>query len=135
MIALVTQLDAIGVVVSDIERSAAFYRRLGFAFPEDPDSMGHGHAEVTLPSGLRFMLDTEASIRSFDPAWTPPAGGHRVAIALNCESPEAVDLLYGSLVEAGARGHREPWDAFWGQRYAQVEDPDGAVIDLYAQLR
>jgi uncharacterized glyoxalase superfamily protein PhnB len=28
----------------------------------------------------------------------------------------------------------EPMDAFWGQRYAQVKDPDGTVIDLYATL-
>jgi hypothetical protein len=28
----------------------------------------------------------------------------------------------------------EPWDAFCGQRYAEVEDPDGNVVDLFAPL-
>ena len=28
-----------------------------------------------------------------------------------------------------------PWDAFWGQRYAQVKDPDGNVVDLFAPLQ
>jgi uncharacterized glyoxalase superfamily protein PhnB len=29
---------------------------------------------------------------------------------------------------------KEPWDAFWGQRYAAVGDPDGNLIDLFAPL-
>jgi uncharacterized glyoxalase superfamily protein PhnB len=127
--------DVVGVIVSDLHRAIAFYGRLGLEFPEDPDPMGHGHVEAPLPGGLRFTLDTEESIRSFDPSWTPPAGGHRVAVAFRCESPQDVDHLYRELVEAGAAGgHKEPWDAFWGQRYAQVKDPDGAVVDLFAPL-
>ena len=96
--------------------------------------MGHGHVETTLPGGLRFTLDTENSIRSFDPEWSPPSGGHRVAVAFRCETPEDVDRLYRELTESGNRGHRAPWDAFWGQRYAQVQDPDGSVVDLFAPL-
>lgn len=130
------RLDVLGVIVSDLKRAIDFYSRLGLEFPEDPDPMGHGHVEARLPSGLRFTLDSEASIRSFDPDWSsPPSGGHRVAFAFRCESPEAVDSLYRELTGAGGQGHKEPWDAFWGQRYAQVKDPDGAVVDLFAPLR
>jgi hypothetical protein len=28
----------------------------------------------------------------------------------------------------------KPWDAFWGQRYAVVHDPDGNGVDLLAPL-
>ncbi|MFL6036949.1 MAG: glyoxalase, partial [Gaiellaceae bacterium] len=28
----------------------------------------------------------------------------------------------------------EPFDAFWGQRYATVVDPDGNAVDLFAPL-
>ena len=128
------RLDVVGVIVSDLAAAMSFYRRLGLEFPEDPDPAGHGHVEATLPGGLRFALDTEESIRSFDPRWTPPSGGHRMAVAFLCESPEAVDGLYRDLLDAGARSHKEPWDAFWGQRYAQVKDPDGNVVDLFAPL-
>jgi uncharacterized glyoxalase superfamily protein PhnB len=62
------------------------------------------------------MLDTEASVLSFDPSWSPPAGRQRTALAFLCDSPEDVDRLYGDLVAAGAGGVRERWDAFWGQR-------------------
>lgn len=128
------RLDVVGVIVSDLGRAIEFYTRLGLRFPEDPDPMGHGHVEAALSGGIRFTLDTEASIRSFDAGWMPPAGGHRVAIAFRCESPAEVDSLYEELIAAGARGYKEPWDAFWGQRYAQVEDPDGSVVDLFAPL-
>jgi uncharacterized glyoxalase superfamily protein PhnB len=125
-------MSAIGVIVSDIPAAVAFYGRLGLEFPDDAEAIGHGHLESRLPGGTRFMLDTEAGIRSFDPDWTPPVGGHRIALAFECESPEEVDRLYAELSRAGAGGQREPWDAFWGQRYAQVKDPDGTVIDLFA---
>jgi catechol 2,3-dioxygenase-like lactoylglutathione lyase family enzyme len=129
------RLDVVGVIVSDLDRAIDFYRRLGLEFPDDPDPQGHGHVEAALPGGLRFTLDTEASIQSFDAAWSPPSGGHRTAIAFRCESPEAVDRLHRELADVGAGSHKEPWDAFWGQRYAQVKDPDGSVVDLFAPLQ
>lgn len=128
------RLDAIGVIASDLERSAAFYRRVGIEFPDPLDPEGHGHVEASLPGGFRFMLDTVETIKSFDPDWEPPSGGHRVAIAFACDSPAEVDAAYSSLLENGGRSHKEPWDAPWGMRYAQVADPDGNIVDLFARL-
>jgi uncharacterized glyoxalase superfamily protein PhnB len=130
----VPQLDVVGVIVSDLKRAVGFYSRLGIRFPEEIDPMGHGHVEAELPGGLRFTLDAEESIRSFAPEWSPPSGGHRVALAFRCESPEDVDRVYREIAEVGGKASREPWDAFWGQRYAQVCDPDGNVVDLFAPL-
>ncbi|MGH7764373.1 MAG: VOC family protein [Candidatus Dormibacteraceae bacterium] len=128
------RLDAIGVIVSDLSRAVAFYRHLGLPFPDEVDPEGHGHVEAQLDSGMRFMLDSEASVLEFDPGWTAPSGGHRVATAFLCDSPSEVDRLFKELVKAGGRAHKEPWDAFWGQRYAQVDDPDGNGVDLFAAL-
>ena len=128
------RLDVIGVIVSDLRRAADFYQRLGLRFPDELDPMGHGHVEVPLPGGLRFTLDTEESVRSFNPSWSPPTEGHRVGMAFLCESAEAVDRTYRELIASGGQSYKEPWDAFWGQRYAQVKDPDGNVVDLFAAL-
>ena len=128
------RLAAVGVVVSDLGRAIDFYRRLGLAFPEGAADSEHGHAEAELPSGLRFMLDTEETIRSFAPDWSPPTGGHRIAPAFACDSPADVDRVHDELVAAGGESHKAPWDAFWGQRYAEVKDPDGNVVDLFAPL-
>ncbi len=123
------RLDLVGIVTSDLERSLAFYRLLGLDVP-DPD--GAPHVEVTLPGGLRLAWDTVEVVSSFDPAWTPPTGGHRVALAFDCGAPNGVDATYQRLVDAGHHGHLPPWDAVWGQRYAVVLDPDGGAVDLFA---
>ena len=125
-------LDFFGIVVSDMARSVAFYRRLGLEFPAGAEN--EPHVEALLPGGMRYALDTEEVMRMFDPEWKRPTDGHMVGGAFRCESPEEVDRVYRELVDAGATPHKEPWDAFWGQRYAQIEDPDGTVIDLYALL-
>jgi uncharacterized glyoxalase superfamily protein PhnB len=123
-------LNAIGVVTSDMARSIAFYRLLGLDVPETPDE---GHVDTTLPSGVRLMLDSEDVVRGFRPEWERETG-NQVALALECESPREVDELYARVVAAGFSGEKEPWDAVWGQRYAQLEDPDGVPVDLYAAL-
>jgi catechol 2,3-dioxygenase-like lactoylglutathione lyase family enzyme len=126
------KLDLVGLIVEDLERSLAFYRRLGLDVSSDGE--GHGHVETTLPGGLRVAWDTVETVRSFDPDWQPPSGGQQIGLAFLVDSPAEVDSLYTELSEAGQGGHKEPWDAFWGQRYAQVEDPDGNVVDLFAWL-
>lgn len=123
----------IGLVVSDMAASLAFYRRLGLDIPADAD--GQPHVEVTLPGGLRIGWDTEETVRSFDPSWTRPTGdggGERMGLAFLCDSPAEVDALYAVLTGAGYPGHLKPWDAFWGQRYAVVRDPDGCEVSLFA---
>jgi catechol 2,3-dioxygenase-like lactoylglutathione lyase family enzyme len=124
------QLNAIGIVASDMARSIRFYRLLGLDVPETPDE---GHVDAFLPNGVRFMLDTEDVIRSFNPDWERVAGT-QIGIAFECESPAEVDETYARVTAAGFQGTKEPWDAFWGQRYAQLADPDGVEVSLYAAL-
>src|SRR6476620_10573188 len=96
------QLNAIGIAVSDMAASIRFYRLLGLDVPETPDE---GHVDAFLPNGVRVMLD--------------------------CAGPAEVDEAYARVTEAGFHGEQEPWDAFWGQRYATLLDPDGVEVSLY----
>ncbi|MER7830525.1 MULTISPECIES: VOC family protein [unclassified Streptomyces] len=124
------RFDAIGLVVSDMAASLAFYRRLGLDVPPEADSAPH--AEAVLPGGLRLMWDTEEAVRAFDPGLPDAPAEGRTALAFRCGAPAEVDALYGELTAAGYRGHLPPWDAPWGQRYAVVLDPDGRGVDLFA---
>jgi catechol 2,3-dioxygenase-like lactoylglutathione lyase family enzyme len=126
------QFDVFAVTVSDMARSLVFYRRLGLEFPEGAET--EPHVEAPLPGGMHYALDTEEVMRSFDPEWKRPTDGHAGGGAFRCVSPGEVDQVFGELLALGGTAHKEPWDAFWGQRYAQVKDPDGTVIDLYAPL-
>jgi catechol 2,3-dioxygenase-like lactoylglutathione lyase family enzyme len=124
--------DMIGVVTSDLPASLAFYRRLGLDIPADADEAPH--VDVLLPSGMRLCWDPVSTIHSFDPEWSAPTGSSRMNLAFRCADPADVDRTYETLIGAGGRGHHKPWDAFWGQRYAVVLDPDGNGVDLYAPL-
>ena len=123
-------LNAIGIVASDMASSIRFYRLLGLDVPETPDE---GHVDTFLPNGVRFMLDTEEVVRSFKEDWSRETG-NQIGIALECSGPAEVDEVYARVTGAGFEGEKEPWDAFWGQRYAQLQDPDGVGVDLYAPL-
>jgi catechol 2,3-dioxygenase-like lactoylglutathione lyase family enzyme len=128
-VTVVASFAAVGIVVADLPESVRFYRALGLDVP-DPDG---DHLDIAVSNGFRLMLDTVELVRGIDPDWAPPSG-HAFAFAFECESPGGVDQLYARLVEEGFRSKKEPWDAFWGQRYASVLDPDGNQVDLFAPL-
>lgn len=121
----------IGCVADDMAATLAFYRRLGLDIPAAADT--EPHVEFTLPGGLLLVWDTAANVRSFAPDWDAPRGG-RIGLAFTCADPAAVDRTHDDLVAAGYASHLAPFDAFWGQRYATVLDPDGNGVDLLAAL-
>lgn len=125
------RLDAVGIVVSDLTRSIKFYKALGLDFPDAPT--GEDHIEAVTPGGLRVMLDTEEVVKSFTPDWVRPTT-NSIGLAFLCETAADVDSLYQTMVADGYQSKTEPFDAFWGQRYAQLLDPDGHSVDLFASL-
>ncbi|MEO3747743.1 VOC family protein [Plantactinospora sp. B5E13] len=125
-------LDAFGMIVADMAASLAFYRRLGLDIPAAADH--EPHAEVVLPGGLRLMWDTVELVDSIDPGYVHPTGHGRISLAFRCADPAEVDATYEMMTAAGYQGPLKPWDAFWGQRYATLHDPDGNGVDLYAAL-
>lgn len=124
------QPDMIGIVVKDMAAALKFYRLLGLEIPAEADA--EDHVECTA-NGYRMAWDTVKLVESFGGPWVEPTG-HRMGLAFKCASPAEVDALYAQVVAAGYASKTAPWDAFWGQRYAQVLDADGNVIDLFAPL-
>jgi uncharacterized glyoxalase superfamily protein PhnB len=132
VLAMPAHLDAIGLVVKDLAASLAFYRLLNVDIADDADKQPH--VEASLPGGLRILWDTEETVRSFDPDYESPASGFRMGLAFHCDTPAEVDATYEQIVAAGYVGHKAPWDAVWGQRYAMLLDPDGNGVDLFSPL-
>lgn len=125
------RLDMIGLVVEDIERSAAFYRLLGLDVNPEP---GRPYTEITLPGGIRLSWNDIAMARKIHgDAWIEPRG-QRINLAWHCDTPAGVDTIHAQLVAAGYASEKQPWDAFWGQRYAIVLDPDGNAVEFFAPL-
>jgi uncharacterized glyoxalase superfamily protein PhnB len=87
-----------------------------------------------MPGGSALELDSVPMTRSYDPNWGEPAAGGRSVIMFGLPTREAVDQLYADLTGAGHTGHLEPFDAFWGARYAIVDDPDGNHVGLMSPM-
>ncbi len=126
------KLNAIGILCADLQASIAFYESLGLDFGDPPADVGHVDAE--LDGGVRLMLDTYETAGMFKPDFEIPKGNDVMALAVEFEAPELVDATFHRLVKAGHQPSLEPFDAFWGQRYAGILDPDGNQVDLYATL-
>ena len=122
--------DMVGISVTDIPRAIRFYRMLGLDFPET--AAGEPYVEVKT-NGYRISLNAQSLEKELTPGWTEPRG-QRLGLAFLCDSPKHVDQTYSKIVAAGHKSVKEPWDAFWGQRYAQLADPDGVPVDVYATL-
>jgi len=125
----VAELEAIGITTSDLAASLRFYGLLGVPVPDS----GEGHVEAALPARVRLMWDTEEVIRQIEPDLPSPVR-QRVVLAFRCADPADVDATYARVVDAGFEGKNEPWDAFWGERFAYLLDPAGNIVALFAPL-
>ena len=118
--------DQFNLVVTDMHASVDFYRRLGVNIPDTTPEWQNHHRTATLSNGIDLDLDSSDFARYWDQGWR---GGMGV-LGFRVESRERVDEIYLDLVEQGYRGQQPPYDAFWGARYAVIEDPDGNAVGI-----
>ena len=118
--------DQLNLVVSDMQASLTFYRQLGLEIPDtDPEWDPH-HRSAKTADGLDLDLDSS----EFAKVWNEGSRGPGPVIGIRFPSRDAVDAKYAALVEAGYRSQQAPYDAFFGVRFAVVEDPDGNAVGL-----
>ena len=121
-------------MVKDIAESVAFYRRLGLAIPDRDPLWDDHHRSAEVPGGVDFDLDSERFAPLWDAGWPGSKGRSGVVMGFRVSSRDAVDRLYEAVTSAGHTGQQEPYDAFWGARYAIVEDPDGNAVGLMSPI-
>lgn len=123
-------LDAIGIVSFNLEQTIRFYKLLGIHLQK---TGGPDHYEAKTSSGLRLMADSIELIKKLNPTYQKP-NTSTIVLCFKQDTPAKVDELFNTITQAGFKGVKDPWDAFWGQRYASVEDPDHNQVDLFADL-
>jgi len=132
------RVDQLNLVVDDMETTLAFYRRLGLTIDspgEWPAGSGALHAEVGTPDGFRLEFDNVAMARIWHAGWRDqPGPGGRAVVGVALPSRDAVDAQYQEWTAAGCPGRQPPYDAFWGARYAVVEDPEGRHVGLMSPI-
>ena len=124
-------LDQLNIVVRDMEASAAFYQRLGLQVGGTGDAWDAWHRSARDPAGIDLDLDSIPFSQKWDAGWQ---GGPGVVIGFRVPTRDEVDRLYEELTDAGHAGQQPPYDAFWGSRYAVVEDPDGNAVGLMSPM-
>jgi predicted lactoylglutathione lyase len=118
-------LAQVNLIVTDLARAKRFWELLGWS-----SVPRHAHAAVIeFPNGMNLVLHEPAFARLWDPVFAGSGPGSTV-IDLNMPSREAVDNAHARLVAAGYASSVEPWDTFFGARYAIVLDEDGHRVGL-----
>ena len=118
-------LAQVNLIVTDLVRAKEFWALLGWqSTPRHPKA-----AVISFPNGMNLVLHEPDFARLWDPAYAGPTAGSTV-VDLNLASREAVDVTHAAIVAAGYPSSVEPWDTFFGARYAIVCDSDGHRIGL-----
>jgi len=124
-------LDQINLVVHDMDAMVDFYGRLGLEVASFGPQWDQHHREVNRERGMHFDLDSEASLAQWNRGW--PAGRTGPVIGFRVTARETVDAIHADLVAAGYASQQQPFDAFWGARYAVVTDPEGNPVGIMSE--
>lgn len=116
----------ISLPVSNLARSLAFYKALGFfqnnQFPSDRA------AHMILSETISVMLITHSMWKEFTSREIPDAKKvAQVGFILSCESKQAVDTMIQNGEKAGGKADPNPIEDFEGMYGRGLEDPDGHI--------
>ena len=118
----------VDLTASDVIETVEFYRRVGVDIPDEKvwkqDGTAH-HVEAPLADGVVLGINSRELTARYD-----ASGGRGSYLIFSVGSRDDVDAKYAELMSAGYVGHLEPFDAFWGARYAVVDDPDGNHVGI-----
>jgi catechol 2,3-dioxygenase-like lactoylglutathione lyase family enzyme len=112
------------LIVEDIPRSLAFYRRLGIEFAAGADE----RADVGVDIGDGRTIIWSTTFGRNDPKREAPSGGSRIMLEFFVESDAAVDEKFAELAAAGYAVVREPFRTNFDAYMCLVDDPDGNTI-------
>ncbi|MEI7578667.1 MAG: VOC family protein [bacterium] len=125
-------IAAVTTKTTNMAKSIEFYQILGLKFAanqENEDHVENIHADTE----IKLMIDTNAMFESI--TGKKPESASFSAFAILYDSAAEVNKFAGELKAKGFEIVKEPWNAFWGQRYCIVQDPGGSLVDLYAYLK
>jgi catechol 2,3-dioxygenase-like lactoylglutathione lyase family enzyme len=111
-----TSLDHLYIVVTDLDRSAAFYERLGFAASRWDD-----YVRLEGDDGMFIGMEQRSDATA----------GASIELVVRVDD---VDRRYDELRAAGFVFDGRPADQEWGARHVWLTDPDGNRLSLFSPL-
>jgi catechol 2,3-dioxygenase-like lactoylglutathione lyase family enzyme len=126
------RLDQINLVVRDMDAMAAFYARLGVNVLTGPPAWQPHHRNAEADGDIHIDFDSTTFASTWNRGWDADRRG--AILVFRMPTREAVDRYFDTLTAAGYRADQEPYDAFWGARFAAVADPDGNSVGLMSAI-
>ena len=114
------------LAVADMAKAMNFYRRAGLPVPDGAE--GREHVQIDVGEDVHLAFSTSRVIAMYDSEWRGPNPSTATVLQLQLSTRLAVDDMYAALTSAGYHGHLAPIDAFWGNRYCEVDDADGNTV-------
>jgi catechol 2,3-dioxygenase-like lactoylglutathione lyase family enzyme len=127
-------LNQFNLVVQGMEATLAFYRKLGLPIRDTDPAWAMHHRSAVMANGFSLDFDSMQFASQWNSGWPGRAGGGMGVLGFALPSREAVAKLYADLTAAGYKSQQTPFDAFWGARYAVIEDPDGNAVGLMSPM-
>ena len=128
-------LGQINIVVRDMPTSLAFYRLLGLSVDEIPlPEWAPHHASAVTSNGVQVEFDSLAFAKQWNPGLDESKLGTAALPFFHVATREDVDRVHARVTAAGYRSQKAPEDAFWGARYAILEDPDGNAVGIMSSI-
>ena len=128
-------LGQINIVVRDMRTSLAFYRLLGLSIDEIPlPEWAPHHASAVTSNGVQVEFDSLAFAKQWNPGLDESKLGNAALPFFHVATREEVDRVHARVTAAGYRSQKAPEDAFWGARYAVLEDPDGNAVGIMSSI-
>ncbi|CAK9006641.1 unnamed protein product [Durusdinium trenchii] len=128
-------LHGVGIVSAEKALTLKIFEGLGLSFTHFGEGEQGQHSEAKIEGGTTLMVDTVDVMKKSNPDFQFSADSCTVHLTFKCESPPKVDELFLKVKATGAVVEKEPFDAFWKQRYSTLKDPaSGVHIDIFADL-
>jgi PhnB protein len=125
------------LIVSPCREALLFYARAfrakDLGTMDGPDGVVM-HGEMQIGDSIIMVSDEMPPMPGEAPWRKTPKSARATTGGIMLYVPD-VDAVYARAVDAGARGVMPPTDMFWGDRYAQVEDPYGHVWAMATHVK
>lgn len=120
------RISLITLGVEDLQRSCAFYEKLGFK----ASSIGGGQVVFLHAGPMAICIWTRSGLAEDAGVADGPVAFRGIALAHNVRSKDAVDATLAEAERSGATITRPAHDADWGGRSGYFADPDGHLWEV-----
>ena len=126
------QLNTITIVVSSLPKALQFYRALGLKIPIGQEQ--EYYVECVSKHASTIVFITKENMLKLNPSWRQADSNGNIGLHFKFSNTQGVEETYNKLMDLGYQSVTIPYDTKWGERFAEVLDPDGNTVSIFAPL-